>query len=165
MTLDRYGHLYSEDLQNAARAPGRDESRPKRWFAEPKRCIWVRAEPKYPDLRDYRLWHLQTMNQQRADRRFRHVSVITSISLSGLRHDCTDDGLPTIRGSRSNGTRRLLRTSEVSEQTGILVATWRWWRHRGEGPPSFKIGRTVFYYAEELESWINLNAKQALKRE
>lgn len=49
---------------------------------------------------------------------------------------------------------RLLKTREVSEKTGIPVPTWRWWRHRGEGPPSFKIGKTVFYDADELDAWI-----------
>jgi predicted DNA-binding transcriptional regulator AlpA len=49
----------------------------------------------------------------------------------------------------------LLRTAEVSEKTGIPVATLRWWRHRGEGPPSFKLGRkTVVYRADELDVWI-----------
>jgi predicted DNA-binding transcriptional regulator AlpA len=49
----------------------------------------------------------------------------------------------------------LLRTAEVSEQTGIPVATLRWWRHRGEGPPSFKLGKkTVVYRADELDVWI-----------
>jgi predicted DNA-binding transcriptional regulator AlpA len=49
----------------------------------------------------------------------------------------------------------LLRTSQVSEQIGIPVATLRWWRHRGEGPPSFKLGKkTVVYRADELDVWI-----------
>lgn len=49
----------------------------------------------------------------------------------------------------------LLRTAEVSHQTGIPVATLRWWRHRGEGPPSFKLGKkTVVYPADKLAVWI-----------
>lgn len=49
----------------------------------------------------------------------------------------------------------LLRTAEVSEQTGIPAATLRWWRHRGEGPPSFKLGKkTVVYLADDLTAWI-----------
>ncbi|WP_163894174.1 helix-turn-helix transcriptional regulator [Mycolicibacterium hippocampi] len=59
-----------------------------------------------------------------------------------------------VKSSRSNGYPQLLRTSEVSEQTGIPVATWRWWRHRGEGPRSFKLGRTVFYDATDVAAWI-----------
>jgi predicted DNA-binding transcriptional regulator AlpA len=49
----------------------------------------------------------------------------------------------------------LLRTAEVSDQTGIPVATLRWWRHRGEGPPSFKMGKKIVVYpADSLEIWI-----------
>lgn len=52
----------------------------------------------------------------------------------------------------------LLRTAEVSDQTGIPVATLRWWRHRSEGPPSFKLGkRTVVYPADSLAVWIAQN--------
>jgi predicted DNA-binding transcriptional regulator AlpA len=50
----------------------------------------------------------------------------------------------------------LLRTREVHEKTGIPVATLRWWRHRGEGPPSFKLGKkTVVYPADGLAVWIS----------
>jgi predicted DNA-binding transcriptional regulator AlpA len=49
----------------------------------------------------------------------------------------------------------LLRTVEVSKQTGVPVATLRWWRHRDEGPPSFKLGpKTVVYPADQLVLWI-----------
>ncbi len=49
----------------------------------------------------------------------------------------------------------LLRTAEVSERTGIPVATLRWYRHRNEGPPSHKLGkRTVVYPADDLALWI-----------
>jgi predicted DNA-binding transcriptional regulator AlpA len=51
---------------------------------------------------------------------------------------------------------QLLRTVEVSNQTGIPVATLRWWRHRGEGPPSFKLGKkNVVYPADALAIWIS----------
>ncbi len=51
---------------------------------------------------------------------------------------------------------QLLRTTEVSDQTGIPVATLRWWRHRGEGPPSFKLGKkNVVYPADALAVWIS----------
>jgi predicted DNA-binding transcriptional regulator AlpA len=48
----------------------------------------------------------------------------------------------------------LLRTAEISDQTGIPVATLRWWRHRGEGPRSFKLGKTVFYDADDVAAWV-----------
>jgi predicted DNA-binding transcriptional regulator AlpA len=60
----------------------------------------------------------------------------------------------------------LLRTSEVSEQTGIPVATLRWWRHRGEGPPSFKLGKkTVVYLADELAVWIAAGKASTMRGE
>ncbi|GAS88887.1 helix-turn-helix transcriptional regulator [Mycolicibacterium brisbanense] len=49
---------------------------------------------------------------------------------------------------------QLLRTAQVSEQTGIPAPTLRWWRHRQEGPASFKLGRTVVYDADDLAAWI-----------
>ena len=50
---------------------------------------------------------------------------------------------------------QFLRTAEVSAQTGISVSTLRWWRHIGDGPPSFKLGRkNVVYPVAELERWI-----------
>lgn len=47
-----------------------------------------------------------------------------------------------------------LRTADLVEQYGIPEATWRWWRHRGEGPRSFKLGKTVFYAAEDVAEWV-----------
>ena len=58
----------------------------------------------------------------------------------------------------TNGSRitnDLLRTAQVHQQTGIPVATLRWWRHRGEGPSSFKRGRTVFYDARDAAAWVD----------
>jgi predicted DNA-binding transcriptional regulator AlpA len=49
---------------------------------------------------------------------------------------------------------QLLRTAEVSAQTGIPAPTLRWWRHRNEGPKSFKLGKSVFYDADDLATWI-----------
>lgn len=49
---------------------------------------------------------------------------------------------------------RLLRTPAASERLGVAEETLRYWRWRGEGPPSFKIGRAVVYDEEELERWI-----------
>jgi predicted DNA-binding transcriptional regulator AlpA len=50
---------------------------------------------------------------------------------------------------------QLLRTSEVSDMTGLSKDTLRWWRHRGEGPPSFKMGKKIVVYpADSLELWI-----------
>jgi predicted DNA-binding transcriptional regulator AlpA len=47
-----------------------------------------------------------------------------------------------------------LNTRQTSETIGIPQATLRWWRHRGEGPKSFKLGRTVFYDVRDLSAWV-----------
>jgi hypothetical protein len=41
-----------------------------------------------------------------------------------------------------------LRTADLVEEYGIPEAAWPWWRHGGEGPRSFKLGKTVFYDAK-----------------
>lgn len=47
-----------------------------------------------------------------------------------------------------------LRTTDLVEEYGIPEATWRWWRHRGEGPRSFKLGKAVFYDADDVSAWV-----------
>lgn len=59
--------------------------------------------------------------------------------------------------------RTLLRTDEVSKHTGIAEGTLRYWRHRGEGPPSFSLGRRVVYDADELSAWIDAQRSAADK--
>ncbi|WP_431839707.1 helix-turn-helix transcriptional regulator [Gordonia hongkongensis] len=51
--------------------------------------------------------------------------------------------------------KQFLTTLEVAELTGIPTGTLRYWRHRGEGPPSFRLGRRVVYRAERLWDWID----------
>jgi predicted DNA-binding transcriptional regulator AlpA len=72
--------------------------------------------------------------------------------------------------SRSNihgaAMTQFLRTAAVSEQTGIPVATLRWWRHIGEGPPSFRLGRkNVVYPRDELQRWIDRRQKLTTRGE
>lgn len=51
--------------------------------------------------------------------------------------------------------REYLSTKEVSDLTGIPVGTWRFWRHRGQGPESFTLGtKRVVYRRSEIERWI-----------
>lgn len=52
-------------------------------------------------------------------------------------------------------TRTLLRLPEVSLETGIPEGTLRYWAHKDEGPPSFKLGRRRVYDAEKLAAWID----------
>lgn len=49
----------------------------------------------------------------------------------------------------------LLNTAEVSELTGVPVATLRYWRHIGTGPKSFKMGpRRIVYKRADVDTWL-----------
>jgi excisionase family DNA binding protein len=48
----------------------------------------------------------------------------------------------------------LLTMDEVAERTRASVDTLRYWRHKGTGPKSFKLGRRVVYREDDLEEWI-----------
>lgn len=48
----------------------------------------------------------------------------------------------------------LLTTAEVAAQTRTPPATLRYWRHCGEGPASFRLGRRVVYRLDVVERWI-----------
>jgi predicted DNA-binding transcriptional regulator AlpA len=37
---------------------------------------------------------------------------------------------------------------------GVLIASLYYWRHRGEGPPSSRLGRHVRYRAEDVRAWV-----------
>ena len=47
-----------------------------------------------------------------------------------------------------------IKTTELAEKFGIPQSTLRWWRYRGEGPRSFKLGRTVFYDDADVAVWV-----------
>lgn len=47
-----------------------------------------------------------------------------------------------------------LTTKEVADRLRTSPETVRYWRHRGEGPPSWKCGRRVLYPREDLDRWI-----------
>ncbi|MGA7418613.1 MAG: helix-turn-helix domain-containing protein [Acidimicrobiales bacterium] len=53
---------------------------------------------------------------------------------------------------------RLLLMPEVAELTRTPIDTLRYWRHVGDGPPSFKLGRRVMYRAEDVDRWIEEQA-------
>lgn len=48
-----------------------------------------------------------------------------------------------------------LTIEEVSTAYRIPVATLRYWRTRGEGPRSFRLGRRVFYRRQDCDDWVN----------
>ena len=50
----------------------------------------------------------------------------------------------------------LVSIKEASELLGgVPVKTLYQWRHRGEGPPSIRVGRHVRYRPEQIEAWIS----------
>lgn len=60
--------------------------------------------------------------------------------------------------TRDSTPGRLLLMPEVSEITRTPIDTLRFWRHTGEGPPSFKLGRRVVYDEVKLHRWIAAQA-------
>lgn len=52
-------------------------------------------------------------------------------------------------------TRRLLTLSEVAELTRLPVATLRYYRQRGSGPQTFRVGRRVMAYEEDVLVWLD----------
>jgi DNA-binding transcriptional MerR regulator len=54
----------------------------------------------------------------------------------------------------------LLTTPEAAAIVRRPQETLRYWRWRGEGPPSFKIGRRVVYDRDDLLRWV---ARQKLR--
>lgn len=51
-------------------------------------------------------------------------------------------------------TEEYLTTVEVAQICRASPETVRYWRWRGEGPPSFKLGRKVLYAADDVTSWL-----------
>jgi len=49
---------------------------------------------------------------------------------------------------------RLLTPSEVAERLRRPLATVRYWRATGVGPPSARVNGRVLYRESELEAWI-----------
>jgi len=48
----------------------------------------------------------------------------------------------------------ILLIDEVATITRRSVGTLRWLRHRGEGPPGFKMGRRVAWRRSAVMDWI-----------
>jgi len=51
-------------------------------------------------------------------------------------------------------TRQLLSTDEAARLLRRPVTTLRWWRHVGQGPESFRLGRRVVYDRDTLLEWV-----------
>jgi len=51
--------------------------------------------------------------------------------------------------------RTILTMPEVAELTRTPIDTLRYWRHRGTGPSSFKVGRRVMYDEPVVLAWLD----------
>lgn len=47
-----------------------------------------------------------------------------------------------------------LTTAEAAEYLPMKIETLRWRRKQGLGPPSFKIGRKLYYERADLDQWL-----------
>lgn len=57
----------------------------------------------------------------------------------------------------------LMTLPEVSEMTRIPEATLRFYRHKGDGPKSAKIGGRVMYRREDVEAWLDAAFEEEVK--
>lgn len=53
---------------------------------------------------------------------------------------------------------RLLTLAEVAEATRTPLSTLRYWRHRGEGPRTFRLGRRVVAREVDVAQWVEARA-------
>lgn len=58
------------------------------------------------------------------------------------------------QAAESTATQQLLTLVEAAALLRTPVATLRYWRHRGIGPDSFRLGRRVVYRREDLDRWV-----------
>jgi excisionase family DNA binding protein len=53
---------------------------------------------------------------------------------------------------------RLMTIADLSTMLGVPVDTLYGWRHRGEGPTGYHIGRHVRYRRSGVEAWLEEQA-------
>ena len=59
---------------------------------------------------------------------------------------------------------RLLTTQQLAEYLAVPVATLYSWRHAGEGPPGFRVGKHVRYRWGDVEEWVRDQLHSAERR-
>jgi excisionase family DNA binding protein len=58
---------------------------------------------------------------------------------------------------------KLMSLRDVSEMLGIPVHTLYRWRHNGDGPAGYRVGRHVRYRREAVEAWLEQQATSAAR--
>ena len=66
----------------------------------------------------------------------------------------------TQRNDPAEPSSDLLTIAEAAELLRAPVATLRYWRHLGNGPCSFRLGRRVVYRRDDLLAWIDAQRDQ-----
>lgn len=61
--------------------------------------------------------------------------------------------------------RTILRLEQVADRTGIPLGTLRYWRSRnlGEGPRTWKMGRRVVAYEDDVNAWVDRQSARATR--
>lgn len=60
---------------------------------------------------------------------------------------------------------RLLSPAELADYLTIPVQTIYQWRHRGEGPPGYRVGRHVRYRWSDIQTWLAGQTDDIARRE
>jgi excisionase family DNA binding protein len=55
----------------------------------------------------------------------------------------------------------LLTTEGLAAYLNVPVTTLYAWRHRGEGPPGFRVGRHLRYRRVDVEEWVRGRLEEA----
>ncbi len=55
---------------------------------------------------------------------------------------------------------RLLSVQDLADYLGVPVATIYAWRHRGDGPTGFRVGKYVRYQMSDVQEWIEGQLEQ-----
>lgn len=50
---------------------------------------------------------------------------------------------------------QLIGMQEAAERLGLSLDSFRWLVHKGEAPPSLKVGRLRKFRPEDVEAWIS----------
>lgn len=62
--------------------------------------------------------------------------------------------MPTLPNVDHHDVDQMLYIGEAADFLRVSINTMRYWRYRGTGPESFKVGRRVRYWQSELIRWL-----------
>lgn len=68
---------------------------------------------------------------------------------------------PTQHPELTHSDDELMTMKEVAALVRVPEATLRYWRHLGTGPRSFRIGRSVRYWHNEVLHWLEEQSRTA----